>query len=62
MELMNLRQVRDLLGFKSYKPIHALIDDGLPFVMIGKRQYIEKDKLQQFIKNQTQVKQGGNKK
>lgn len=56
MELMNLRQVRDLLGFKSYKPVHKLIEDGLPFVMIGKRQYVKKDELQQFIKSQTQVK------
>lgn len=56
MELMNLRQVRDLLGFKSYKPIHKLIEDGLPVVMIGKRQYVKKDELQQFIKSQTQVK------
>ncbi|HJF29616.1 MAG TPA: hypothetical protein K8V41_02490 [Ligilactobacillus saerimneri] len=56
MELMNLRQVRDLLGFKSYKPIHKLIEDGLPVVTIGKRQYIEKDELQQFIKSQTQIK------
>ncbi|MCZ0891848.1 hypothetical protein O0Z71_05265 [Ligilactobacillus saerimneri] len=54
MELMNLKQVRDLLGFKSYKPIHRLIEDGLPVVMIGKRKYIKKETLQSFIKNQTQ--------
>lgn len=59
MELLNLREVRDLLGFKSYKPVRKLIELGLPVIHLGKGRYVAKDELDEFLKSHTVVKKEG---
>ena len=59
MELLNLREVRDLLGFKSYKPVRKLIELGLPVIHLGKGRYIAKNDLDEFLKAHTVVKKEG---
>lgn len=61
MELLNLREVRDLLGFKSHKPVYYMINQGLPVIYVGKSRYVEKQELQRFLKSHTVSKMGSEK-
>ncbi|WP_278915029.1 helix-turn-helix domain-containing protein [Ligilactobacillus agilis] len=56
-EYMTYKEAYQLLGFKSYKGLNQLINEGLPVIVVGKSKRISKKDLDEFMaKNRKVVK------
>ncbi len=54
---MTYKEAYQLLGFKSYKGLNQLINEGLPVIVVGKSKRISKKDLDEFMaKNRKVVK------
>lgn len=53
---LSLNQAMDYMGIKSYNTLYRMIDNGLPVIHVGNLKRIDRDKLDEFLAQSTEVK------
>ena len=56
-QLISFKEAQNFLGFKSSASLREYIQQGLPFVTVGKSKRIDIDDLKKFIQDHKTVKQ-----
>lgn len=56
VEYFNLKEACRYLGYKDFKSIHSLIDNGLPIIKIGNKTRIRKSDIDKFMEAHKVVK------